>query len=164
MAIKGVSDIRRLPRAGKIRLGIKKSTVKAGKTVEYPVEVDYFVVDPQTPSELENKKIMDEVERLYGKNPKRIRVMFPVDNTDVVFPQWYKRYGGATLKCKGDGETAVVTQKEFAEGLEIINQTEEGLTQVKCAGKECSYCKSRKCGMTATLQVLLPEIPGSGVW
>jgi len=38
--IKGLSSIRRLPRLGKIRLGIKKVTAK-GK--EYPSETDYFV-------------------------------------------------------------------------------------------------------------------------
>ena len=44
MAIKGVSEVRRLPRCGKIRLGIKKKT-KEG--VEYPAEVDYFILDRQ---------------------------------------------------------------------------------------------------------------------
>ena len=33
-------------------------------------------------------------------------------------------------------------------------------------GKECPYVKCAKpqCGMTGTLQVLVPEIPGAGVW
>ncbi len=162
MPIKNVSDIRRLPRVGKIRLGIKTKT-SAGK--EYPKEVDYFVFDPQTPSELENKRILDEVSKLYGEKPKQIKIMFPVADTDLIFPQWYKRYGKtSSLQCKGDGETAVVTHPEFAEGLEIVGETEEGLKRVKCNGKECVYCKEKQCGMVGTLQVLLPEIPGAGVW
>ena len=39
--IKGISEIRRLPRLGKIRLGEKK-TAESGK--EYPVETSHFVV------------------------------------------------------------------------------------------------------------------------
>jgi len=62
-----VSDIRRLPRIkdGKIRLGIKKKverTKTVGKKkekswIEYPVEVDYFVVPPM-------------VQAIYVENPK----------------------------------------------------------------------------------------------
>jgi len=160
MAIKGVSDIRRLPRVGKIRLGIKK---KKGN-VEYPMEVDYFVIDPQTPSAEENELIKTEISNLYGANPKQIKVMFPLPDLDIVFPQWWKRYGSGALRCKGDGDTAVVTQAEFATGLEIIGKTEEGLKKVKCLGKECPYVKEKKCAMRGTLQCLLPEVRGSGVW
>lgn len=162
MAIKGLSDIRRLPRLGKIRLGIKKKTA-AG--VEYPAEVNYFICDPQTPSELENKKIMGEFEKLYGKEPKSIRIMFPVANPDVYFPQFYKRYGsGTSLKCKGDGVEARCGTEEFAAGLTVIRKDEMGLPIVKCAGKDCAYYKKKECGEDATLQILLPELPGAGVW
>ena len=39
--IKELSDVRRLPRLGKIHLGVK---AKNEKGVEYPKAVDYFVV------------------------------------------------------------------------------------------------------------------------
>lgn len=163
MAIKGLSEVRRLPRLGKIRLGIKKISPKTGN--EYPAEVDYFIFDPQTPSELENKKIVEEAVRLYGENPKSIRIMFPVANPDVYFPQFYKRYGsGSSLKCKGDGEMAVCAVPEFAQGLEIIGKDELGMPKVKCAGRECQYYKNKECSEVGVLQVLLPELPGAGVW
>lgn len=38
--IKGLSNVRRLPRLGKIRLGVKRQ--KEGGKV-YPVEVDHFI-------------------------------------------------------------------------------------------------------------------------
>ena len=52
--IKGLSDKRRLPRLGKIRLGVKAISQKSGK--EYPKETDYFVCPP-------------EVQAVYGEKP-----------------------------------------------------------------------------------------------
>ncbi|MCC7202420.1 MAG: hypothetical protein IT393_07165 [Nitrospirae bacterium] len=162
MAIKGLSEVRRLPRLGKIRLGIKK---KNQKGVEYPAEVDYFILDPQTPSDLENQKLIEEFQRLYGEQPKSIKIMFPVADSDVYFPQFYKRYGsGASLKCKGDGETASCTKPEFAEGLKQIGKDELDLIRVQCHGKECPYYQKKECSEVGTLQILLPELPGAGVW
>jgi len=160
MAIKGLSEVRRLPRLGKIRLGIKK-VAASGK--EYPSEVDYFILAPQTPVEMENKKLVDEFTKLYGEKPKSIKIMFPVANPDVYFPQFYKRYGSSTaLKCKGNGETAVCATEEFAAGLEKIKTDEPGIG-VKCKGKECIYY-GKECSEVGVLQVLLPDLPGAGVW
>jgi hypothetical protein len=52
--IKDLSDKRRLPRLGKIRLGIKCKSVSTGN--EYPKEVEYFVCPP-------------EVQKVYGEKP-----------------------------------------------------------------------------------------------
>lgn len=91
--------------------------------------------------------------------------MFPVANPDVYFPQFYKRYGSSTaLKCKGDGATAVCGTEEFAKGLEKIRTDEMGLPIVKCQGKECLYYKKKECSEVGVLQILLPELPGAGVW
>lgn len=163
MAIKGMSEIRRLPRLGKIRLGIKKLSQSTGK--EYPAEVDYFVLDPQTPAKEENERLIHEFHRLYGEQPKKINIMFPVADPDVFFPQFYKRYGSSTsLQCKGDGIEATCMSEEFAKNLKITGHDEFGNPKVECAGKECPYYKVKQCSETATLQVLLPELPGAGVW
>ncbi len=163
MAIKGLSEIRRLPRLGKIRLGIKKVSQKTGK--EYPAEVDYFILDPSTPSELENKKLIDVFHQLYGDKPKSINIMFPMADTKIFFQQFYKRYGSTTsLKCKGDGEIAVCSQPEYAKDLKVIGKDELGMTTVECLGKNCPYYKFNECSEVGTLQILLPELPGSGVW
>lgn len=89
--IVGLSSTRRLPRLGKIKLGIK---VKSSRGTEYPKDVDYFVCPP-------------EVQLKYGERPVELEIMFPVDNEDQVFPQALKVYsktGG--LLCRGDGEQA----------------------------------------------------------
>jgi hypothetical protein len=161
MPIKGLSDIRRLPRLGKIALGEK---VKNDKGVEYPRETKHFVLRPNTPSELENQRLVDKFHKLYGEQPNRIKIMLPVADPEMVFPQYYKRYGKSTLlQCKGDGETALCVAKEYAEGLEILKQ-DNGNVQVKCLGKECLYYKDNKCSEVGVLQVLLPELEGAGVW
>jgi hypothetical protein len=161
MAIKGLSEVRRLPRLGKIRLGIKKIAA-SGK--EYPAEVNYFILAPETPVELENKKLIEEFTRLYGEQPKTIKIMFPVANPDIYFPQFYKRYGSSTsLKCKGNGETASCATDAFAEGLEKVGTDELGLPIVKCKGKDCIYY-GKECSEVGVLQILLPDLPGAGVW
>jgi hypothetical protein len=160
--IKGLSEVRRLPRLGKLRLGIKKTTT-AG--VEYPSEINYFKMDPSTPSELENKNLLAEFERLYGKEPKMINVMFPLPDPGIIFPQFYKRYANGVLRCKGDGEEADCISKELAAGLTILSDsTEMGGVRVKCLGQDCPYYKSKKCSESAVLSFLLPELKGAGVW
>jgi hypothetical protein len=160
--IKGLSDARRLPRLGKIRLGIM---AKNAKGVEYPKEVDYFILDPETPIEEQRNKLIKQFEALFGKNPKSINIMLPVSDRNIVFPQFYKRYGlSSALKCKGDGETAVVGDKKFAEGLKVIGKDEMGRTEVVCEGQNCPYYKKKECSECATLNVFIPKIEGMGVW
>ena len=119
--IKGLSTIRRMPRLGKIRLGVMVKP--GGNKKPYPKEVDYFVFDPQTPNPQENEKLKQEFEKLYGKEPKQIKIMFPVPDDETFFPQFYKRYGSSTsLQCKGDGETATCATEEFTKDLEKIGE------------------------------------------
>jgi len=75
MSIKGVSDVVRLPRLGKIRLGIKKETDSG---TPYPTPTDYFVCP-------------EEVRKVYGEKPRELRIMFPTDDE----LQWASQY----LKC-----------------------------------------------------------------
>jgi hypothetical protein len=85
--VQGLSDRRRLPRLGIIRLGIKKKSAKTGK--EYPVEIDYFVCP-------------EEVKKVYGEQPKELEVMIPINDLESVFPTAYKFYGSSRgLKCQG---------------------------------------------------------------
>lgn len=89
------SQNRRIPRLGRIRLGLKvQKRRQDGSTVEYPTEVSHFVCPP-------------EVQSVYGPNPTELDIMLPSDNEEAVFPQslaWFGRSKG--LRCKGDGETA----------------------------------------------------------
>jgi len=134
--IKGLSEKRRLPRLGKIRLGIKKKSSKTG--AEYPAEVPYFVVP-------------DEVRKVYGDKPTEIDVMFPLDDIDTVFPVSYKFYGsGKGLKCNGDGEIAYCADEKTKEVIEK-----------KCP---CEQLENGKCKQSGTLSVILQKINVGGVY
>jgi len=144
-SIEGVSDAIRLPRIGKIHLGIKK---KNSKGVEYPVQTDYFVVTPSDTTPENAAKLFKEV---YGERPKELNIMFPLNDRESFFPQAYKRYSAAGLMCKGNGHIA-------------IENVEGKLTERNCDPEFCEYFQKGHCKLRAHLQVILPDIPGLGVW
>lgn len=134
--IKGLSEKRRLPRLGKIRLGIKKKSAKTG--AEYPAEVPYFVVP-------------EEVKKVYGEQPTELDVMLPLDDIDTVFPVSYKFYGsGKGLKCNGDGEVAYCADEKTKEVIEK-----------KCP---CNLLEEGKCKQSGTFSVMLQKINVGGVY
>lgn len=152
MPIKHISDIRRPPRVGKIRLGVKAISPKSGN--EYPKAVDFLVVDPE--DGITSKSAAESFRQVYGDKPREISILFPCDDPAVFFPQFLKRYGsGSGLLCKGDGEKAQMVDKETGE-----------LVEIDCNPAECEFHNSEppSCRRDATLQFLLPEVSGLGVW
>lgn len=143
----------RLPRLGKIRLGIKVK--KAGTNTEYPKETDYFVVPP-------------EVQAKYGEKPKELPVMLPTNDEEQILRQYYAVYGGNhALLCQGDGEQA--ERKEFTKaGGDLVPS---GTTMLPCPGPEtCAFSlekgKNGKPGCKARtdFMVVLPEVSTGGVY
>ena len=137
--IKELSDVRRLPRLGKIHLGVK---AKNEKGVEYPKAVDYFVVP-------------DEVKKVYGEKPEKLKIIIPSENPDVFFPQWYKKYAyGKGLICKGDGITA-----------NRVSPTDSSVMQeIACSRETCEDFLKGECKPVANLLFILPDVPGFGVY
>lgn len=134
--VKGLSDRRRLPRLGIIRLGIKKKSAKTGK--EYPTETDFFVCP-------------EEVQKVYGDQPKELEVMIPINDLESVFPTAYKYYGSSRgLKCQGNGEIA----------YRVNEQTKE-MEDVLCP---CDLLESGKCKQSANLMVIIPKVSVGGVY
>lgn len=161
MPIQGLSEARRLPRMGKIRLGIMK-TAANGK--EYPSEVNYFILDPAVENEMERNRMIEIFHQKYGEKPTSIPIMFPVSDKEQIFPQYYKSYGLSTmLNCKGDGIEATTNNPDYISKLKNISDCDIGKI-VKCEGQNCPFYKAKKCTESATLSVLLPELPGAGVW
>lgn len=136
--VKGISERRRLPRLGKIRLGVKvQSKNKAGVT--YPRETDYFVCeDPK-------------IRKIFGEQPKELEIMFPVNSLDVIFPQAYTMYGQTRgIKCKGDGETAV-----------RLDETTGSWNERTCP---CEFLEQKKCSLRGHLQFMIPKVNMGGVY
>ena len=133
--IEGLSSIRRLPRLGKIRLGVKKVSAK-GK--EYPSETDYFVCPA-------------EVMHVCGKKPTELKISFPINDPEVIFPQCYKWYGSSKgLKCRGDGETALRLNEETGE-----------MEERNCP---CELLENGKCKQRASLLFNLLDVGIGGVY
>ncbi len=152
--IKDLTDRARLPRLGKIRLGIKKKS-KGG--VEHPQATDYFVL-PDEPAMLKE---------LYGEQPKELPIILPVEDEDIWASQWYRAYSMTRgLICKGDGETCTRTVDKNTGDL-ATRDTEPDAVQViqmDCAGKECPDYQGKRCAEIMMLQFMLPDVPGLGVW
>ena len=153
MPIKGLSDKRRYPRGGKIRLGEKRKVEKNGKTIEFPAKLDYFLFDP------EDETMLPLLHKQYGDKPDKLLVYFASDNLEEVFPQYYKCYGASGLLCKGDGVTA--------------NRTADGGALVECecpAPDNCDFAMERGkngkpgCKQLASLQFFLKGWDKFYVW
>lgn len=130
-----ISKIRRLPRIGKIRLGVKVENAN-GKT--YPKETNYFVVP-------------EEVTEIYGPEPTALDVLIPVNDLTVVMPTAYKWYGQSQeKKCEGNGERA---RRYNSHTHQWENRT------CLCEKYELGECTRR-----AHLQVILPKVNHGGVY
>lgn len=152
MPIKDLSETVRLPRLGKIHLGIK-DPVKG-----YPMKTDYFVL----PKDHSDYKALVEA---FGDKPKELRILIPVEDSEQWASQYYKAYTQTHgLVCKGDGVMAmrmmdVATNK-------MPSKTTETVTMVEfdCAGRDCPDYQARKCKQVMNLRFILPEVPGLGIW
>lgn len=155
MPIKGLSEVTRLPRLGKIHLGIK---AKNNKGVEYPKATDYFVLPQEHP---DYSKLKD----LFGDKPKTLRILIPVEDEETWCEQYFKLYSQTRgLICKGDGNEAL-RMVDIETGVLPTRETATvTMREMKCEGKDCPDYGSRKCSETMHLRFLIPEIPGLGVW
>lgn len=152
MPIEGVSNVIRMPRLGKLRLGIKVEG--EGKKSSYPRATDHFVVPK-------------EVAAVYGPEPKELDIMFPTEDVQQFAQQWLRRYSMTQgLVCIGDGVTArrkVDTKTGAMAGRDTQDwEWKDGLT---CNPQECDEYLTKRCRRVMNLQILLPNVrPGLGVW
>jgi len=150
--VAGVRAIRRLPRLGKIRLGIK---VKNAVGVEYPKDVSWFVCPP-------------EVQAVYGERPQELDVIIPVEDPKMFFPFTLKFYAASSLVCKGDGMTAerAIGRVDDADIVLVEPKKGDRRTKVKCP---CGHLKTDEnpkgeCSLKATLMVMIPKVSMGGIY
>lgn len=145
MPIKGLSEKTQFTRAGHLRIGTKKTSARG---TEYPAALDYFDAD------FDNDMATKTFYSIYGQQPKRVRIAFPSDDLETIFPQYYMCYGsGAGLKCKGDGETAMRTQP---------NGDRE---KIDCPTPDkCGFGQQNNCGPKARLTYFIEGLPGLDVY
>jgi hypothetical protein len=149
MPIKGVSEIVRLPRLGKIRLGIKNETDEG---IPYPSPTDHFVCP-------------DEVKKVFGEKPKELRIMFPTEDETQWASQYYRCYSETgSLLCRGDGEMAVARVETFEREGNSKEKIITKLLEMPCNPDRCPIHKQGYCRRVMNLQFLLPDCPGFGVY
>ncbi|MBA7465064.1 hypothetical protein ES707_00225 [subsurface metagenome] len=151
MPIKDISEIRRMPRLGKIRLGEKVKPEEEGKN-PYPRATDYFVVP-------------DEIKEIVGDTPKKLNIMFPTEKTGEFAQQWLRCYSFTQgLVCKGDGSTAI--RKIDVETGDIARHTtaEWVFKEWGCDPETCEQYSEKQCRRVMNLLFLIPDVPGIGVW
>lgn len=155
MPIKGITDIIRYQRAGKIRLGTRIKTERRCRCIEdgkgnpecrmclgtgwihRPHEEDYFVL-----------KDSPELIEFYPGEPKLLHVKLPLSyKLEQIFSQDLKRYGMDKLLCKGDGTKAHCVDFDKGE-----------LVEIDCP---CNYLEDGKCGAAAIMNVRISELENS---
>ncbi len=154
MPIENLSGIMRMPRIGKIRLGEMTPSNKEGGS-PYPKALDYFRVEED--GGITSKEAAEAFRKVYGDEPRTLDIMFPSNEPEKFFPQFYAAYAKKKGKiCQGDGKIA---KRWIGEGKERY------LEEIECLGeKGCDWYAANKCRRLATLQLILPKVPGLGVW
>jgi hypothetical protein len=151
MPIEGLSEIVRIPRLGKIHLGVKVAS-KEKKNVQYPKATDFFVVP-------------DEVKEVYGEKPTELEIMFPVEDPELFAQQWLRAYSLTQgLVCIGNGVDAK-RKVDIATGAIADHETKQWeWREMTCDSQECPEYQTKRCRRVMNLQFLLPQVPGLGVW
>src|SRR5262245_55630661 len=103
--IRGVSERRRIPRVGKIHLGIRVPN-KNGRG-GHPEAVDYFVVP-------------EALRAVLGEKPTSLNITFHSDDPNDFARQNLLRYTNSGLTCRGDGyrANALVNMPVYAQWTE----------------------------------------------
>ncbi len=158
--IKGLTDVpRRMPRIGKIHLGIK---VKNKQGVEHPKATDYFVF-PESGSP--GGELLEQLVAEYGEKPKELSVIFPLEDEESIASQYYRCYSRSRgLICRGDGETCLRMVDTGTGDLPSKETKDTELREMTCTGQECPNYKEGQCREIMNLQFMLPKISGIGVW
>ena len=121
----------RFPRLGKIKVGIKSDK-------GYPQSVDYFVP---------TGNYAEEVNKLYGEKPTKIKVVFPFDDVEKNMNEFYRQYKSSGLF-------------RICDGFNCNKASDEGeFHEVPCE-KE-SGCE---CNASMNLQFIIMGLPVVGVW
>jgi hypothetical protein len=151
MPIDGISEITRIPRLGKIHLGVKVPT-KGNKDILYPKATDYFVCPK-------------EVTDVYGDKPKELDIMFPVEESDLFAQQFLRAYSlSQGLVCIGTGVEAH-RKVDIDTGAMADHSTKKWeWRDVLCDPQDCPDYQAKRCRRVMNLQFLLSEVPGLGVY
>ncbi|HRU04995.1 MAG TPA: hypothetical protein P5137_04370 [Candidatus Brocadiia bacterium] len=166
--IRSVPTRRRLPRLGKIRLGIRRQT-KDGK--EYPSASEFFIFDEELLQSLPRIAEVYSDPATGELAPRELRILLPSDDLDVVFPLRLKRYGWTSgCLCRSTDATATRALRAICSqcGAEECGHKDAPRSQqeVDCP---CAHAmpdaKGRvNCAWVGSLMVMLPDVTVGGLF
>lgn len=180
MTIKGLqTDQPGLARAGIIRLGYKaKKCTKCGTVIEASItpcpQCKKSEFGKEFPKEAPHFVLSDApglTEALGTETPTELRIFFPFDEIDQIFPAFMQNWVSSSLICRGDGEQILyaielTTGKATIRDGHAINNFQEGQKQYKagqfmaCPGLSRDlYPKCEKCKPNAMLLILMRDVP-----
>ncbi len=161
--IKNLTEKRRMPRIGKLHLGIKVTKNKAGKEcAPYPRAVDYFVY-PE--ADAPGGEVLPQLVKEYGEKPKKLPIIFPLEDEEAICSQYYRCYTRSRgLVCRGDGEICMRILDTKTGWLPTKDTTETSMKELPCQGRECPDYAGGQCREVMNLQFMLPKISGFGIW
>jgi len=188
MSIVGMKDTYQPKKIGSVRLGIKvpvedehgEVKTRGGEIVTRPQATDHFVID-------------EEVQQLYGSEPKQLPIFFLMDREEEVFPHNLMMYAGnGKLRCMGDGKRVhfrrhynpktkqggtliygqVAKWEEInRDGLGDVWASEKGYgtlepigNTVKCLYMDCPQYSHTGCRPTGMLRFAIKDIIRQGYW
>lgn len=160
--IKGLSETRRLPRLGRLRLGIRVKKKNLDSRCNHkPEEMCRYCTIPR---ETQHFVVPVEVSRVYGEKPMELDVYLPIDDIEKVFQQRLNFYTASRLRCAGDGEKALrifkdvpaAMKKDYPEDTEDLD-----LVDFPCP---CPLLESGECRRNGTLNVILPKVSLGGIY
>lgn len=155
MPIEGLSQVIRLPRLNKIRMGIK---VVGANGKEHPQKTEYFVCPP-------------EVQKVYGEKTTCLDVAIPVEDEELWASTWYRLYSATQgLVCWGGGRGP---NNYPCERLYDIETGERAHKEAKhtewrdytCEDEDCPDFKAENgCKPVMQLRFCLYKVPGLGIY
>ena len=145
--IKGLSQERRLPRLGYIRLGVK---VKRSGSSNCQCGPDVMCLKCSRPTETKHFIVPPEVAKVFGDEPTELDVALPLDSQQDVFPTALKMYKSSGLYCEGNGE-------------EALRRNDKGQwDEMACP---CDLLDARNgCKKVAVLNIIIPKVSWGGVY
>lgn len=149
--IRGLSDERRLPRLGYIRLGHKVKNKGGGSRCQ--CKGDQGCIYCTHPEETPHFVLRDApgVAAVYGDTPTMLDVMVPLEAVEEVFPQALKCFKASGLWCEGNGEVA------------FRRSDDTGAWDKRTCPCDLLDAKNG-CKKVGTLNVLLPKVNVGGVF
>lgn len=147
-------------RAGKIRLGVRVPSSNSERL--FPKATDHFVVR-EDESGITSPEAAAAFHAVCGDEPRSINVLLPGHTPEEVFEGAHRLYGTGKLKRRCDGETCDVRRATGGWDEKPCACKAEGIPPV-VLNKGQQQRNPKHCTLSWTLQVILAEVAGIGVW